>query len=768
MKVEQRQSAESQEGFIGAPYPRPDSVEKVTGAIRYAGDLMVPGLLHARLVLSPEPHARIRTIEAGEALQVAGVVAVLTAADLPIVAQGPLRHQEPLARDEVVFAGQPVAMVVAESEAAAEDGAEAVVVDYSALESVVDFEAAMAPGAPLARAVVERVEAVGGVESVHAAVAGGGRDVPEEDLSENVLGRSFHGRGDVSEALAASAAVVTRRYRTSWVHQGYLEPQVATAWVEPAGELVVSTSTQGTFYTRDELAKLFGLPVSKVRVQAEALGGAFGGKFLIVEPLAAGAALVLRRPVRLALTRSEDFIASNPAPASVIELRIGAQATGELTGLDARIVFDRGTNLEWGLEEIAAFLVGGPYRWPAYAIRAYSVQTNRVGFGSYRAPGAPPAAFAVESLLDELAETLGTDPLDLRLQNVIVEGDAGLDGKPWPRVGVRECLEQVKAHPLWGKRNDLPPGEGVGMAVATWPGGNEPAAAACRLESDGGLTIVTGAVDMTGTETAFAAIAAETFGVPLERVTVTTADTATAPYAPVSGGSKITYTVGRAVERAAAHAREQLLGIAAEELETAPEDLEIVDGVIRPIGVPAREVSVAELAGEIIGFGSKHEPVEGQGRAAQTSLAPSTAAHLVHLRVDRDTGRVDVLGYVVAQDVGRALNPAMVEGQMRGGVAQGIGWALYEELIHDDGGQPLTGSFLEYTIPSADTVPEIETLIVEVPAPDGPFGAKGVGEAPVIAAPAAVANAVAAASGARMDELPMTAPRVWTALSDLS
>jgi CO/xanthine dehydrogenase Mo-binding subunit len=449
----------------------------------------------------------------------------------------------------------------------------------------------------------------------------------------------------------------------------------------------------------------------------------------------------------------------------MIELRVGAQATGELTALDARIIFDRGTNLEWGLEDIAAVLITGPYRWPAYAIRGYSVQTNRVGFGSYRAPGAPPAAFAVESLIDELSQALGSDPLDLRLQNVIEEGDAGVNGRPCPPMGVRECLERVRTHPLWTKRQSLPPGEGVGVAVATWPGGNEPAAAACRLESDGGLTIVTGAVDMTGTEGVFAAIAAETFGVPLERVTVSTADTGAAPYAPVSGGSKITYTVGRAVERAAADAREQLLRIAAEELEAAPEDLEIVDGVIRPIGVPAHEVTLVELAGRIRDFGSRHEPVEGQGRAAQTSLAPSAAAHVAHIRVDPDTGRVDVLAYVVAQDVGRALNPAMVEGQMRGGVAQGIGWALFEELIHDDGGQLLTGSFLEYTIPSADAVPDIETLIVEVPAPDGPFGAKGVGEAPVIAVPAAIANGLAAATGVRMDELPMTAPRVWKALS---
>jgi CO/xanthine dehydrogenase Mo-binding subunit len=744
--------------------PRLDSVEKVTGAVRFAGDVAVPGLLHARLVLSPEPHARIEAVSTEAAREVVGVVAVLTAADLPIVAEGSLRHQEPLARDEVVFAGQPVAMVVAESEAAAEDGAEAVVVDYSPLEPALDLEAAMASGAPLAR-LERRGSSDGGIESVHAAVGGGGQDACDEDFSENVVGRPSYSLGDVSEALAGSAAVVARRYRTGWVHQGYLEPQVATAWVEGAGQLVVSTSTQGTFYTRDELAKLFGLPGSKVRVQAEALGGAFGGKMLIVEPLAAAAALALGRPVRLAFTRSEDFVASNPAPASIIDLRIGASDTGGLTGLEARIIFDRGTNLEWGLEDIAAVLIAGPYRWPAYSIQAYGVQTNRVGFGSYRAPGAPPAAFAVESLLDELARALGTDPIELRKQNVIEEGDASVDGEPWPAVGVRQCLEQVEAHPLWARRHDLPADEGVGVAVATWPGGNEPAAAACRLESDGGLTIVTGVVDMTGVGSAFAAIAAETFGVPLERVTVSTADTETAPYAPVSGGSKITYTAGRAVERAAADAREQLLRLAADELETAPEDLEIVDGVIRPVGVPAREVTVADLAGRVVGFGSENEPVEGHGRSAQKSLAPSTAAHLAHVCVDRDTGRTEILGYVVAQDVGRALNPAMVEGQMRGGVAQGIGWALFEELVHDDRGQLLNGSFLEYTIPSADAVPEIETLIVEVPSADGPFGAKGVGEAPVIAAAGAVANAIAAASGARMDELPMTAQRVWKALS---
>jgi CO/xanthine dehydrogenase Mo-binding subunit len=750
--------------LLGIPRPRLDSVPKVTGVTRYAADLFVPGLLHARLVLSPEPHGRIEDVDAREALEVPGVVAVLTAADLPLAASGDSRLYEPLAAEEVVYAGQPVAMVVAESEAAAEDGVEAVVVDFTQLDPVFDLEAAMAPGAPVARSRPRQAESAS-VESAHAGIARSVAELPEEDFSENVVGRCAFSRGDVRRVLSDSDAIAAARFQTRWVYQAYLEPQVATAWLEPDGELVVSSSSQGPFYTREHLARLFGLRLAKVRVRAEPLGGAFGAKLLIPEPLVAGAALVLRRPVRLALTRSEDFVATNPAPASIIDLRIGALQTGELTGLDARLLIDRGTNVEWGVEDISSALVAGPYRWSAFEIRAYGVQTNRFELGSYRAPGGPPAAFAIESLMDELAGSLEMDPLELRLQNVVREGDVGVDGKTWPIVGGHECLERLRSHPLWRNRANLPPGEGVGIAVASWPGGNEPASATCRLEGDGSLTVMTGASDMTGTESAFAVIAGETFGVPLEQVTVVSGDTSTAPYSPLSGGSKATYTIGRAVERAAERAREQLLRIAAQELEVNPKDLELADGVVHPKGVPAHRMSVAELAGRVLDFGSRHEPVEAHGGVAQTGLAPSAAAHLAHLRVDRDTGRVDLLGYVVAQDVGRALNPALIEGQMRGGATQGIGWALFEELVHDDHGQPLATSFLSYAIPSAAEVPEIETLIVEVPAPDGPFGAKGIGEASVLAGPGAIAAAIAAATGVRIRELPMAPERVWDALT---
>jgi CO/xanthine dehydrogenase Mo-binding subunit len=689
---------------------------------------------------------------------------VLTAADLPTATEASDRNSEPLAREEVVFAGQPVAIVVAETEAAAEDGAELVLVDYDPLDAVVDVEAAMEPGAPLARRASE--ESGDDLESVHAGVGDGEAEAHTERLSANVLNRVHRVDGDAAGVLEVSDVVISGTFRTPWVYQAYLEPLVATAWLDPNGTLVVSTSTQGSFVMRGVLARVFGLAENSIRVIAEPIGGAFGGKFGLIEPLAAGAALALERPVRLVLTRTEDFLATNPVSAQVTHLRIGARKDGTLTGLEARMIVDRGTNTGWGLEGITSMLVAGPYRWEAHDVTGYGVQTNRVTFGAYRGPGAPTAAFALESLLDELARRLEIDPIELRLNNAFAEGDVGLSGTPSPLIGTVEVLERIREHPIWATRDSLPEGEGIGMAAGHWPGGLEPAAAVCRVDADGTMTVVTSAADMSGVTSGFAVIAAAAFGLSPDDVRVVTADTSSGPYAGGSGGSKVTYTVGTAVLRAAMSAREKALAAASQELEIAPDDLEVVDGVVRAVGAPDRSITVAELARKALRFGGTYEPIEGHGGSAQTSGAPSVAAHLSHVRVDRETGEIELLRHVIAQDVGRALNPALVEGQMRGGATQGMGWALFEELGHDEDGRLLTGSFLDYAIPTAERVPEIETLIVEVPAPDGPFGAKGIGEAPVVGAPAAVANAVAAATGVRFYELPMTAPRVWSALHE--
>jgi CO/xanthine dehydrogenase Mo-binding subunit len=749
---------------IGVSVPRRDSEAKVRGTTQFAGDTPILGLLHARLVLSHEAHAMISAVDTDAARALPGVIAVLTAADLPIVASGKGRLYEPLAREEVVYAGQPVALVVAETEAQAEDAASLVDVQLEALEPVVDLEAAARPGAPRARVVEATADEGSDIADAHAAVAAAGLE--GEELSDNVLGTAHLANGDVDAALAASDVVVRGRFQTPWMYQGYLETQTATAWLEPEGDLVVRSSTQAPFATRDSLAKLFGLPTERVRVRSAPLGGAFGGKMMIIEPLACSAVMVLKRPVRLALTRSEDIAATNPAGAEVLSVELGATADGQLTGIRARVLVDRGSTDDFGVESIAAMLSAGPYRWPAHELVSLGVATNRVTFGAYRAPAAAPAAFAVESLIDDAARRLKLDPLELRLRNVAREGDLAPSGQAFPVFGAEACLERVRDHPLWARRGDVGAHEGIGVAIGWWPGGYEPAAAVCRLDSDGRLTVITGAADMTGVETGFAAIAAEAFGVDASRVRVVNADTSSAPYAGTSGGSKVTYTVGRAVERAALEARERLLEVAADELEISPLDLEIVDGLIQPVGVPAKALAIDELAPKILSFGSRHMPVEGHGRSAQTQ-APQAAAHISHVRIDPETGAVTVLAHVIAQDVGRALNPALVEGQMHGGAVQGLGWALLEELAHDDHGQLTTGTLLDYAMPTAPGTPAIDAQIVEVPAPEGPYGAKGVGEAPIVGVAAAVGNAIAAATGGvRLTRLPMTPQRVWQAVSN--
>ena len=725
---------------IGVSRPRTDSRAKVTGSARYAADQPAPGpgLLHARLVPSLYAHARIASIDATAALAMPGVVAVLTADDLPTVGAGRGRLFEPLARDVARFAGQPVALVVARSEAAAEDAVDVVEVHADPLPPVLDT--------------------VGIVDEVDA--------VPERaDADDRILGR-FHVRhGEAGTALAGADAVVEGRFVAPWVHQGYVEPHAATAWIDDDGTLCVSASTQGQFSARDDLATLFGLPVSRVRVSVPPVGGAFGSKEVLVEPLVAGATLRLRRPVRLVLTRREDMAATNPAQGIVTELRIGAAATGAFVGLQARVVYDGGAFPDATWEWFAAALLAGPYRWPNLDVASTGVRTNRFGSGHYRAPSGPQGLFAVESLIDELAGRLAIDPVELRLRNLAAEGDPMVGGHRWPRHGLAECLEEVHNHPMWQGRDALPENEGVGMAAGVWRNAALPAAASCRLERDGTLTVVTGVVDLAGSLTILGAIAAEAFGVPFESVRVVVPSTDSAPSTPATSATAITYAVGPAVRAAAEAARDRLLAIAADELEIDPRDLEIVDGVVRPRDAPAEGRTVAAFAEDIAGtWNSPRPPVEGHGATAHTQLAPTATAHLAHVRVDPDTGRVDLLAYVAVQDVGRALNPALVEGQMAGGAVQGIGRALWEALVHDDAGQLLTGTLLDYALPRASMLPPIETHWLEVPAPEGPFGARGMAEGPVLAAPGAIANAIAAATGARLREMPMTAERVWHAM----
>ena len=745
---------------IGAARPRVDAASKVSGDAQYVSDVAIAGLLHGRMVMSPYAHARILSIDREAALQEPGVQAVLIWEDLPVKG-GAGRAAEPLARDEVVFAGQPVALVLADSEAHAEDGAEAVLVDYEPLDAAIDLRAAIEHGAPPVR--VGEAQDESDVE-MHGAAGAAGTAV-ETPSSANVIDRQVFSGGAPSEALNGSAAIAHGRFRVPWIHQAYMEPQVATAWIEPDGTLSLLSSTQAVFWVRQEMSRLFELPVDMVKVRAGVLGGGFGGKLRLIEPLVAGAALATGRAVRLAFTREEDFAAANPCPSLEFDLTLGADSNGRFTALTGQIVIDCGAFTDSAPAALAGTRVGGPYHFDSWEIETVAARTNRFGAGAYRGPTATQSTFALESLIDELAGRLALDPIGMRLRNCPEMGVKRMDGVPWPSIGFRETLIAIADSALWKRRHELGEHEGVGLAMGMFPGAKQGAGAVCRMDSDGGLTVVSGYVDMTGTNTSIATIAAEVFGVSSDMVRVTSQDTTSAPHAGISGGSMVTYCLGSAVAMAAGDARQQTLKVAAQELEIDEADLEIVAGEVRPLGSPNRAVPLSTIASKVTGFGP-YAPIEGHGSAVPPELAPSVAATVAKVRVDPDTGEVRILEYVAAQDCGRAINPALIRGQMCGGAAQSIGFALYEDLAHDETGQLVAGSFMTYAMPRSHLLPPIETIIVEVPSDHGPLGARGIGESAMSSGAAAVANAVADASGRRFRTLPMTGARVWASLNE--
>lgn len=745
--------------LVGRSSKRIDGERKITGAEQYTADLRLPGMLFARPVTSPLPHARVRSITSEAAMALPGVVAVLTADDLPIRRPfSSLPGKSPLAMGEIAFAGQFVAIVLAESDQAARDGAELVEVDYEELPAVPNLDIGASDDAPSAR--VDIIDATSDEAAAHNADAATQAAEAEQPSSANVSSTLRFERGDVEAGFARSVEIAEVSIRSESVHQGYIEPQVAMAAIDPVGQITIYTSTQGAFLARSRTAEWLQRPVGDIVVKTMAVGGAFGGKFILLEPLTAALAVAVKRPVLLEYGRGDDLAASNPAPACQITVKVGADARGRLTALQGDLTYDTGAQSGSPLQ-IAAILLGGYYKLENLLITGREVLTNRAPGGAYRAPGAQQATYAIESAIDDLAEALGDDPLEFRLRNCVEEGDVRPNGGEWPRIGLKETLEALRDHPAWQDRQP-----GTGIAIGGWPGGVEPATAICRLDHDGKFTIVVGSADISGVNSGFAKIAAEIMDMDEDDIVVTGADTAAAPYAGASGGSKVTYTVGAAVMKAAQDARQQVLNIAGQHLEANPEDLEIVDGQVRVKGVPGAGVSLREIANMSMVFAGKYEPVYGRGATAITESAPGFAAHLAQVRVDEETGEVHIDRYVAAQDVGFAINPALIQGQLMGGVAQGVGWALHEALEFDQSGQLVTGSLTDYVLPRSTHIPPIETILVEVASKHGPFGAKGVGEPPAIPGPAAIRNAIKHASGARLSTLPMRPEKVLAALRE--
>lgn len=751
---------------VGLAIPRADGAEKVTGRTRYVADLQPRGLLHAALLRSPHAHARILRLDASRARALPGVRAVLTAADVP-----ELRHRPPtrahavLAIDRVVFAGQPVAAVAADELAIAEEALDLIDVEYEALAASVDPLRSMQPEAP--PVADPGTEADTSEALAHSAVAVTSTDT-EPPRARNVSQQARVKRGDAAKGLAEADLVLERTYRVPMVHQGYLEPHAVLAEWDSTGLLTLWASTQGSFNTRSEVADVLGIPENRVRVIPLECGGGFGGKIrALCEPIAALLARATGRPVRYVMSRREELEAGMPAPQVVIRLRTGVKRDGTLLALDAETVLDSGA-FSGAVLTVSAVFLGSLYRWPAFDIRGYEVLTHKPSVAAYRAPVAPHTIFAIDSHMEQLARALGLDPVEFRLRHLSREGDPLVNGQPWQNHGAREVLERIAAHPLWtGRAAWAASGgregrglRGTGLALGGWLGGLQPTGATVRLNPDGTVGVLTGQVDIAGTNIALAQIAASAYGVDVDQVRITTGDTDGAPVTGLSAGSKTVYTVGVAVLQAAQDARRQTLEIAARDLEAAVEDLEIDAGRVVVRGVPDRGVTLAEIGKRGNLYMSRTPPVLGVSHPAFSQQAPGFAAELVRLEVDPETGQVTLHEVVVVQDVGRAINPLGVRGQMQGGVVQSLGMALSEGLAFDENGRLTNPSLLDYRMLTAADVPRLETIIVEKPSPAGPFGARGVGEPPIIPAPAAVANAVEDATGARLTELPLSPERI--------
>ena len=777
---------ESKYNYLGKGHKLIEGQEKVSGRVKYTADVKLPGMLYVRPVLSPHAHASIVSCNLTAARLVPGVVSVLTAADLcsnKTVINS--RASAVLARDVVMFRGQPVVAIVAESEAAAQSGADAVEIEYALLPAVVDAVRALADdahvlwpyGVPKAGA---------DLTAQHGAAAKDNEKA--QRAPSNLHSTSHFVRGDIAAGFRAADVVIERVYRTPIVHQGYLEPHSVVCDPDTlAGSITIYTSTQGQYIVRDETARILGLAKRQVRVVPMAVGGGFGAKYGSLEPLAGAVALAVGRPVQLVLTRSEDFLTTTPSPACIIELKTGASRSGTITAIEARVNLDNGV-FPFELGGIVGMLLGGYYKCANVDIKCLEVLTNKPQSGAYRAPGAPSATFAIESNVEDMARELGIDPLDFRYSNAVETGDACGNGDPWPNIGLRQCLDRMRMHPLWqgrigksgeqlnGAHNGVGAGgckadprklSGVGIAVGGWPCGMGPASAVCRVDSDGTVRVHVGTVDVSGANSSYVLVAAEVLGVAPEQIEIVQGDTSSGPFGPPSGGSQTTYSTAGAVAGAARVVRERLLQIAGEHFEASVEDLEIRDGFVYVKGVPDRSVSFGALASTAETKKGGPGPVIGEGRAAVEENAPGFVVHLAKVEVDTATGQVAVKEYVAIQDVGFALNPTMVTGQIHGGVAQGIGWGLHEAMVYDDNGQLLTGTFMDYDLPKINQVPNVEVILVENPSPLGPFGARGIGEPPIVAGAAAIANAIRDATGARLCELPMRAELVWRALNEI-
>lgn len=755
MTVDSRRSS-----FVGTSAVRKDGRAKATGRYRYGVDFELPGMLFAKIHRSTHAHARIASIDVSSAASFPGVRAVLTGADVPSARASRYVRDEPiLAIDRVRYVGEPIVAIAADDLETAEEACRLVQVDYEPLPVVSSTEEAIAPGAPLIHPDWESYW-----------------QAPFLRRNGNVLNHATLRKGDVEAVFEAADHVFVNTYDTQMVHQVSLEGRVAVARTDDDGSVRVWSSHQFPFGLRQDLADILGLPLESIRVTVTGVGGGFGGKLYAgVEPFCVLLAQATGRPVKLQHTREEEMIATSPRMGCKIELETAVTADGRLLARRGRLLYDAGAYSESspGTVGVGLLTLPGPYRWEALALDSLAVYTNKANCGSYRAPGAPQAVFAGESQIDEIARALDIDPVDFRLRNLVSEADVGPNGQVMNNVSARETLQAAAEAIGWG--NESEPNRGKGVACCWWTTTGGLSSARIRIGSDGRIVLVTGATEIgtAAVQAGLAQILADGLGVTPDELEIESSDTGTTPYDFGAQGSRTLFQNGNAVLGAVADLKEKILPLASDKLGVEVSDLQLADGSVVASDDPTLSVSLADLAalaggvlegeGEYTAPATPFDPETLAGVMLTAFNSPSFAAHAAEVEVDPETGTPRVVRYVAAHDVGYVVNPTYAAGQVSGGVVQGIGQAMFEELAYRDGAVA-NPNFTDYKLPTLVDVPDVEVILVERPSQLGPYGMKGVGEPGIIPPGATIANAVANAA-ARVRGLPITAEKILDALT---
>jgi CO/xanthine dehydrogenase Mo-binding subunit len=740
--------------YIGTSSIRPDGVEKVTGKANYGADYAMAGMVHGKVLRSPHAHARIKSLDLKGALALPGVYAAVSSADLPSLASGTEEAGESsvdfndlsrniLARDKVLYHGHAVAAVAASSEYIAEQALAAIVVEYEALPHVTDLAVALTDDAPI----------------LHEDQFTEGLEEPSSRPS-NIASRTELARGDLDAGFAEAELIVERTYTAPTAHQGYIEPHACVVSTNLDGQIDIWCSSQGHFMVRHFTSVVLGVDVASIKVTPAEIGGGFGGKTTIyLEPVAALLSKQSGRPVKMVMSREEVFRATGPAASSIVTVKIGATKEGRITAMDSRVVQDAGA-FKGSPAHTGALCMYAPYTCPNQRTVALDVVTNKAKTAAYRAPGAPQAHLGVECVLNEIADEIGMDPIDLRLLNAVEEGDKAFHGARYRTIGLKEVLSQAKAHPNYTA--PLEASQGRGVAVGFWFNFGLQSSATVNVHESGKIAVITGSPDIGGSRASMALMAAEAMGIPLADIKLVIADTDSVGFNDLTGGSRTTFASGWAVIMAAEKLIEDLKSRAAALWDVPEGDVSWHDGcVVPPAGVDQQPMSLAALAAKAEVTGG---PLSATASLTAKGAGPGFTVNFCDVAVDRETGKVDVLRFTAVQDVGKAIHPAYVEGQMEGGAVQGIGWALNEEYIFDSNGVLENPGFLDYRMPVASDLPMIDTVIVEVPNPGHPYGVRGVGEPPICAPMPAVTTAVNHAAGTLVTDLPLAPPKILAAI----